>query len=116
MNGVNAGNWTSVVPTPIGKQKFKGFGLDWLAAFGRAHDKEVAIPEWGLESPSTNNGGGDDAYFVTQMAKWIKANATGPAIFWNASGGTLELDIPNYANGDTPSATAAFKAAFGTHN
>ena len=57
-----------------------------------------------------------DAYFVTQMAKWIKANATGPEIFWNANGGTLELDIPNYATGDTPNATAAFKAAFGTGN
>jgi len=114
LNGVNAGHWTSVVPTAIGAQTFKGFGLDWLAAFGKAHDKQVGIPEWGLDSASTNDGGGDDGYFVTQMAKWIKANATGPAIFWNASGGTLPLDIPNYVTGDTPNATAAFKAAFGT--
>ena len=48
------------------------------------------------------------------MADWIKANATGPAIFWNYGGGTLPLDIPNYTNGGTPNATAAFKAAFGT--
>jgi hypothetical protein len=50
------------------------------------------------------------------MANWIKANATGPAIFWNegnSSGtGTLPLDIPNYTSAATPNATAAFKAAF----
>ena len=61
-----------------------------------------------------DGGGGDDAYFMTQMANWIKANATGPVIFWNYGDGTLPLDIPNYTNGDTPNATAAFKAAFGT--
>ena len=46
------------------------------------------------------------------MANWIKANATGPEIFWNSGDGTLPLDIPNYTNGNTPKATAAFKAAF----
>jgi hypothetical protein len=116
LNGVNAGHWTSVVPSAIGGQKFEGFGLNWLTAFGKAHDKEVGIPEWGLDSASTNNGGGDDAYFVTQMANWIKANATGPAIFWNASGGTLQLNIPNYTTSNTLKATAAFKAALGTGN
>jgi hypothetical protein len=116
LNGVNAGHWTSVTPSAINGQKFEGFGLNWLVAFGKEHDKEVGIPEWGLDSTSTNAGGGDDAYFVTQMANWIKANATGPAIFWNANGGTLQLDIPNYTTGDTPNATAAFYAAFGTGN
>jgi hypothetical protein len=51
---------------------------------------------------------------MTQMANWIKANATGPAIFWNYGGGTLTLDIPDYTANDSPDATAAFKAAFGT--
>jgi hypothetical protein len=63
---------------------------------------------------SQNAGGGDDGYFVTQMADWIKANATGPELFWNSGDGTLPLDIPNYTNGNTPAATAAFKAAFST--
>jgi hypothetical protein len=48
------------------------------------------------------------------MAKWIKANATGPEIFWNYSDGTLPLDIPSDSSGNTPNATAAFKSAFGT--
>jgi len=116
MNGVNGGGWTAVTPYPINGQKFKGYGLNWLAAFGKEHNKEIGLPEWGLESTSANAGGGDDPYFVTQMASWIHANATGPAIFWNSGGGTLLLDIPNYTNGNTPKATAAFKTAFGTGN
>jgi hypothetical protein len=73
----------------------------------------TGLPEWGLESTTQNAGGGDGAYFVTQMANWIKANATGPALFWNSGDGTLPLDIPNYTSGNTPNATAAFKAEFG---
>jgi hypothetical protein len=88
LNGVSADDYTAVKPAAISGQEFEGYGLDWLAAF--------------------------DAYFVTQMADWIKASATGPAIFWNFGDGTLPLDIPNYTNADTPDATAAFKAAFST--
>jgi hypothetical protein len=123
LNGVNGGDWTSTVPEAINGTKFKGYGLDWLTAFGKEHNKLVSIPEWGLDSPDLQGGGGDDAYFVTQMADWIKANATGPAIFWNYGGGddgstgkgaNLALNIPGYTTADTPKATAAFKAAFGS--
>jgi len=113
-SGVNAGGWTAVAPAAVNGQTFQGYGLTWLAAFGQEHGKQVGLPEWGLESSGTDGGGGDDAYFMTQMAGWIKANATGPVIVWNYGGGTLTLDIPNYTSGDTPDATAAFKAAFGT--
>ena len=116
LNGVNASDYTAVTPAAINGQTFDGYGLNWLAAFGKEHDKQVGIPEWGLEASGTNGGGGDDAYFVTQAADWINANATGPAIFWNYGNGTLPLDVPNYTTGDTPDATAAFKAAFGTGN
>jgi hypothetical protein len=113
LNGVNAGGYTAVTPAAISGQSFPGYGMNWLAAFGREHNKEIGLPEWGLESSGENGGGGDDPYFVTQMGDWIKANASGPVIFWNYGGGTLPLDIPNYTNGDIPDATAAFKAAFG---
>ena len=68
-------------------------------------------PSTGTANANTAAGGGDDAYFMTQMTAWIKANATGPAIFWNYGGGTLPLDIPGYTNGDTSAATAVFKSA-----
>jgi hypothetical protein len=112
LNGVNGGGWTSQTPDAIDGQSFTGYGLNWLAAFAREHDKEASLPEWGIDSSSQDDGGGDDSYFVTQMASWIKANATGPAIFWNSGGGTLTLTIPNYTSDDTPDATAAFKSAF----
>jgi hypothetical protein len=115
LNGVNGGDWTSVAPNTINGQKFEGYGLKWLAAFGKEHSKEIGLPEWGLDATGGQVfGGGDDPYFMTQMANWIKANATGPNIFWNYTGGTLPLDIPNYTSGGTPKATAAFKTAFGT--
>jgi hypothetical protein len=112
LNGVNSGGWTAVKPDAINGQQFPGYGLNWLAAFGKAHDKEVGLPEWGLDESGQNGGGGDDTYFMTQMADWIKTNASGPAIFWNYGGGTIALNIPNYTTGDDPNATAAFKAAF----
>jgi hypothetical protein len=114
LNGVNASDWTAVAPAAVSGRTFEGYGLNWLAAFGKEHNKEVGIPEWGLDTSGTDGGGGDDPYFVTQMANWIKADATGPTIFWNYGDGTLTLDIPNYTTGDTPNATAAFKAAFGS--
>jgi Glycosyl hydrolase family 26 len=116
LNGTGNGGYVAVTPHAINGQNFngQGYGMKWLAAFGKEHKKEVSLPEWGLESTGQNAGGGDDAYFVTQMAHWIKANATGPELFWNSAGGTLPLDIPNETNGNTPNATAAFKAAFAT--
>jgi hypothetical protein len=112
LNGVNAGGWTAVAPAAVNGQAFPGYGLSWLAAFGQEHGKQIGLPEWGLVDTGTDGGGGDDAYYMTQMADWIKANASGPVIFWNYGGGTLTLDIPNYTNGATPNATAAFQSAF----
>lgn len=114
LNGVNSGNYTAVAPNSINGQGFQGYGLNWLAAFGKQHGKEIGLPEWGLDSSGMNGGGGDDPYFVTQMADWIKANATGPAIYWNYGNGNLPLDIPNYTSGGTPNASNAFRSAFDT--
>jgi Glycosyl hydrolase family 26 len=114
LNGVNPGGWTAVKPASINGQSFEGYGLTWLNAFAKAHGKEVGLPEWGLNTSGTNGGGGDDAYFVTQMSDWIKDNASGPAIFWNFGDGTLPLNIPGYTDGGTPDATAVFKSAFST--
>jgi hypothetical protein len=112
LNGVNAGGYTAVAPASINGQSFTGYGMNWLAAYGKAHNKQIGLPEWGLFSSGNSGGGGDDAYFMTQMAKWIDTYATGPAIFWNFGQGTLPLDIPNYTSGGTPAASAEFKAAF----
>ena len=102
-----------MTPDAINGQQFPGYGLNWLAAFGKAHGKEIGLPEWGLCSPAARTAAAATTpYFVTQMADWIKSYASGPVIFWNYGGGTLPLDIPNYTSGGTPDATAAFKSAF----
>jgi hypothetical protein len=113
LNGVNAGGWTATTPEPINGQTFEGYGLNWLVAFAREHDKEIGLPEWGLWSTSSN-GGGDDSYFVNQMAAWIKSYATGPTIFWNYDNGAdaTVLTIPDETTGDVPDATSAFKSDF----
>ena len=111
LDGVGGG-YPEVTPSAIGGQTFSGYGMNWLTAFGKEHSKEISLPEWGLDSTSTNDGGGDDPYFVTQMAAWIKANGSGPSVFWNYGNGTLALDIPNYTSGGTPDASAVFKTAF----
>jgi hypothetical protein len=112
LNGVNTGGWTAVTPAAIGGKAFPGYGLDWLAAFAAEHGKQASLPEWGLVDAGTDAGGGDDAYYMTQMTSWIKANAVGPAIYWNYGGGTLTLNIPGYTSGATPNATAIFRTAF----
>ncbi len=114
LNGVNADGSTSETPASINGQQFAGYGLNWLAAFGKAHGKEVGLPEWGLCSTGMDGGGGDDPYFVSQMSDWIKSYASAPVIFWNSGGGTLPLNIPNYTSGGTPDASTAFYTAFRT--
>jgi len=114
VNGVNAGGWTATAPEAINGQSFEGYGLNWLVAFANEHGKEIGLPEWGLWS-SSNDGGGDDPYFINQMASWIKTYATGPTIFWNyddgATDGTM-LTVPNESTGAVPDATAAFRSDF----
>lgn len=58
-SGLNAGGWTAVTPAAINGQAFRGYGLTWLAAFGKEHGKQISLPEWGLESSGTD-GGGDE--------------------------------------------------------
>ena len=42
-----------MAPAAINGQTFQGYGLNWLAAFGKEHGKQVGLPEWGLESSGT---------------------------------------------------------------
>jgi Glycosyl hydrolase family 26 len=113
LNGVNAGGWTATAPQSINGQSFKGYGLNWLDAFANEHGKEIGLPEWGLWS-SDNDGGGDDPYFVNEMASWIKTYATGPTIFWNYDDGAdgTVLTIPNETTGAVPDASSAFRSDF----
>jgi hypothetical protein len=51
-----------------------GQGLDDWVAFAKAHNKKLAVPEWGL---SGGEGGGyDNPFYVNKMFGWFRANAS----------------------------------------
>jgi hypothetical protein len=57
--------WHQILTTKPG-------GLNWMAAFSRATDKPIIIPEWGLDFHTF--GGQDDPLFITDMLAWMKAH------------------------------------------
>jgi hypothetical protein len=80
-------------------------GLNWLVSFGSNHNKPLSFPEWGLgttTSPagSGNVSGGDDAYFVNQVASFITDHNFIEAGLWDYKG-----QFPN--SSENPNATAA---------
>ncbi len=84
-------------------------GLNWLVSFGAAHGKPLSLPEWGLgittrPAGSGNVGGGDDPYFVNQIAGFIADNDVIEAALWDSQG-----QFPSPAN---PGATAALSQDF----
>lgn len=77
-------------------------GLDWLAGFAAAHHKPIGLPEWGLGwGPA---GGGDNPYYILQMAHFIASHDVVSAIYWNYASSSLQ---------GAPQARKAFVAAFG---
>jgi hypothetical protein len=50
------------------------YGLNWITQFAAEHHKPISVPEWGVTNRTDGHGGGDDPYFVQQMAAWFTAN------------------------------------------
>jgi hypothetical protein len=66
-------------------------GLNWLDSFGAEHGKPLTLPEWGLGITTRpvgrgNVGGGDDPYFVNQIAGFIADNDVIEAGLWDYQG------------------------------
>ncbi len=91
----------------------KQFSLKWLRSFGAQHGKPFTVPEWGTCERPDHHGGGDDAYFVQQMAAWIKE---AKPLYYNYFEFNNPEDQCRLAGGPfpKPAAAAAFKAAFGS--
>ena len=92
-------------------------GLNWLAAFGAAHNKPLVFPEWGLGwgvcstggAPVSGSGetcGGDNPTFINDMAGWVSTHDVAEITFWDY--GTSSVD-----NGSSPNTEQALAAAFG---
>ncbi len=69
------------------------YGLNWLAAFSKQHNKPMVFPEWGLGWGQSHNGaavtgsaavgGGDDSAFITDMTRWFAAHRVFEATYWD---------------------------------
>ena len=76
-------------------------GIDYLAAFAKAHGKPLSVPEWGEVAPPA--GAGDDPYYVQQMAALFKRDKVAyESYFDEADSGTLQL-------GEVPESLRAYR-------
>ncbi len=96
-NTYDGNNATAAFNSKVNAQ----YGLNWLANFAAQNGKQIAIPEWGVNS---NN----DAAFVTLMANWIKTHNVAYASYWDADAGGF-----NGLLSGMPAVEAAYVAAFG---
>ncbi len=93
--------WNNIVSEP--------YGLTWLQAFAAQHGKPISIPEWGTGTRPDGHGGGDDSYFVQQMAAWIKKNNVLYHNYWDYSAPDYDAKL---SLGSQPAAGAAYLTAF----
>lgn len=104
--------WTAGVTTP--EQRWdelvnQQYGLKWLRDFATKHNKPMAFPEWGTGTRPDGHGGGDDAYFITQMAKWIGQNNVVFHGYWDFAAKDYNAKL---SDNSKPAAGEAFLKAF----
>ncbi|HEY4366351.1 MAG TPA: glycosyl hydrolase [Steroidobacteraceae bacterium] len=103
--------WDKNADTPEGRWDFHlntRRGLVWQRDFAAQHRKPISFAEWGTgKQPS--GGGGDDPYFIEQMAAWIGASNTAYHNYWDHTGGFNA----KLSDGHQPQSAAAFLRAFG---
>lgn len=94
--------------------------LNDFAAFAVSHSKPLCVPEWGFlndlrDTDGTSHYGGDNDYFVTTGAQWIKDHNCIWQAFWeNPDQGVYDPDADSgRGNIPVPNARAAFRAAVG---
>ncbi len=98
--------WTSAPTEPGVWEHITLPLLTTVSAFAERVDKPMVIPEWGVASAKAH-GLGDDAYWLTQMVKWIKSQNVSWASYFNFddSQGSFAL-----TDGEFPNSLAAFRA------
>lgn len=75
--GIDA--YDSGTSTPAGPARWstvynRPAGIAEIVNFAKAHNKPMSIPEWGVSSPSTMQGAGDDANYVDGIADVVRRN------------------------------------------
>jgi cellulose synthase/poly-beta-1,6-N-acetylglucosamine synthase-like glycosyltransferase len=85
------------------------FGLKWQRDFARSHNKPISFPEWGTGTRPDGHGGGDDGYFVQQMAAWIADSDVAYQSYWDYPASDYNAKL---SDGHQPHAGAAYQKAF----
>jgi hypothetical protein len=93
------------------------YGLNWLVTFGKAHNKPISFPEWGVMTRSDGHGGGDDPNYVNQMVQFFKTNNVAYQNYFNFNTTTLQSAILNlqgsrFITNQFPQSASAYQAAF----
>lgn len=79
-----------------------------LIAFAERHHRPLSFPEWGLVLSNTKAGGGDDANYVTEMARLIRTHRVRyQGLWYHSSQG------PQLTPKTSPRAFAAYRKLFG---
>lgn len=88
------------------------YGLQWQADFAAVHGKLMSFPEWGVNNRPglPDRSGGDNPYFVHQMAAWIAGHNALYAVSYNDNNCCYESDM---LDGNFPLSLAAFRDEFG---
>jgi hypothetical protein len=73
------------------------YGLDWLASFAAQNGKPITIPERGVVNDRTASSGGDDRYFIDQMAH--EGDHLGSPRHWS---GSVRQPPPDFGTGPAP--------------
>lgn len=87
----------------------QSFGLKWLRDFAQAHGKPMSIPEWGTGTRPDGHAGGDDPYFITQMAEFIQQNNVEFHGYWDFAAKDFNARL---SAGNLPRSGAAFREHF----
>jgi hypothetical protein len=58
------------------------YGADWFSTFAESHNKPFMIAKWGLV-PRSEQGGGDNAKFVSQFLRWADSAHLFAAVTWD---------------------------------
>lgn len=86
-------------------------GLRFWSDFAEEHDKQLSLPEWGVWERADGIGGGDNPYYIEQMADFIAdpANRVAYQAYFESGGvvGTHRLMT------DLPQAGVRFRQLFG---
>ena len=95
------------------------YGLNDFLQFAVAHNKPLAVCEWGLK-PTDDHGGGDNTLYVQGMYDWLSNSTVYPHILYQAwydeEDSTLSRAPLNPSNTAFPNAAKLYQQLFGPRN